>query len=94
MYTHRFPGIIKHTSFSKRILPEASTDANKESLKEHQQTPPTMRGRESSRLAIVYKVVQEEHVSYHTRIYHFGVFQHHAELRGNNIQHFSDLEWD
>ncbi|KAF9122640.1 hypothetical protein BGW39_009613, partial [Mortierella sp. 14UC] len=81
MFTHRFPGIITHTSLSKRILPEASTGVDEESQEEHQQKPPTMRGRESSRLAIVYKVVQDEHVSYHTRIYHFGVFQHHAELR-------------
>ncbi|KAF9912178.1 hypothetical protein EC991_000588 [Linnemannia zychae] len=81
MYTHRFPGIITHTSLSKRIFPDASTGADEESQKEPHQRPPTTRGRESNRLAIVYKVVQEEHVSYHTRIYHFDIFQHHAELK-------------
>ncbi|KAK3846926.1 MAG: hypothetical protein J3R72DRAFT_432731 [Linnemannia gamsii] len=81
MYTHRFPGIITHTSLSRRILPEASTGADEESQDEQPQQPPVKRGRESIRLAIVYKVVQEEHVSYHSRVYHFGIFQHHAELR-------------
>ncbi|KAG0373872.1 hypothetical protein BGX24_011130 [Mortierella sp. AD032] len=81
MYTHRFPGIITHTSLSRRILPEASTGADEESQDEQPQQPPVKRGRESIRLAIMYKVVQEEHVSYHSRVYHFGTFQHHAELR-------------
>ncbi|KAG0280267.1 hypothetical protein BGZ95_010705 [Linnemannia exigua] len=64
-----------------RILPEAPTETDEESQDEQQQHPPVMRGRESIRLAIVYKVLQEEHVSYHSRVYHFGTFQHHAELR-------------
>ncbi|KAI9239709.1 MAG: hypothetical protein BYD32DRAFT_410379 [Podila humilis] len=30
---------------------------------------------ESIRLAVVYKVIQDEHAAYHSRVYHFGVFQ-------------------
>ncbi|KAF9140978.1 hypothetical protein BGX30_005669, partial [Mortierella sp. GBA39] len=87
MYTHRFPGVITHTSLSKRVFPETATGSNRESQDDQQQhptgdSPPSSvpRGREVTRLAIVFRVVQEEHVSYHTRVYHFGVFQHQAEL--------------
>jgi len=95
MYTHRFPGVITHTSLSKRVLPETTTNnAGKEAQDAQQQqqqqrstttTPPSssgQSGRESIRLAVVYKVVQAEHVTYHTRVYHFGVFQRHTGLRG------------
>ncbi|KAK5821101.1 hypothetical protein F5H01DRAFT_339969 [Linnemannia elongata] len=88
MYTHRFPGVITHTSLSKRVFPETTAGSNGESQNDHQQhssdnsPPPSVpRGRELTQLAIVYRVVQEEHVSYHTRVYHFGIFQHQAELR-------------
>ncbi|KAG0298605.1 hypothetical protein BGZ96_009679 [Linnemannia gamsii] len=88
MYTHRFPGVITHTSLSKRVLPEAATGSEVRSQDSHQQHPTVKsspssppRGREVARLAIVYRVVQEEHITYHTRVYHFGVFQHHTELR-------------
>ncbi|KAG9065172.1 hypothetical protein KI688_002494 [Linnemannia hyalina] len=101
MYTHRFPGVITHTSLSKRVFPETATGSNEKSQDDQQQhptddsPPPSVpRGREVTRLAIVYRVVQEEHVSYHTRVYHFGVFQHQAELGGSApIKDFS-LEHD
>jgi hypothetical protein len=91
MYTHRVSGVITHTSLSKHVFSGATTGSDEESQDEPQQQPPMFnspppsspRGREVIRLAIVYRVVQEEHVSYHMRVYHFGVFQHHAELRGN-----------
>ncbi|KAG0202953.1 hypothetical protein BGX28_004706 [Mortierella sp. GBA30] len=43
--------------------------------------PQESESRESIRLAVVYKVVQDEHVAYHSRVYHFGVFHRHLELR-------------
>ncbi|KAF8942690.1 hypothetical protein BGZ47_006219 [Haplosporangium gracile] len=86
MYAHRFPGVITHTSLSKRVFPEATTGSSDQDDQQNPSTdnsppPSAPRGREVTRLAIVYRVVQEEHVSYHTRVYHFGVFQHHAELK-------------
>ncbi|KAF9094992.1 hypothetical protein BGX29_009221 [Mortierella sp. GBA35] len=95
MYTHRFLGVVTHTSLSKRIFPEATTATTDEEYMDGQErTTTSPRGQESIRLAIVYKVVQNEHVTYHARVYHFGVFQRHVELRGSShIKDFS-LEHD
>ncbi|KAI8600927.1 hypothetical protein EDD21DRAFT_375874 [Dissophora ornata] len=74
MYTHRFPGPITHTSLSKRVLPVSSTN-------EEVEEPHSQQGQESIRLAIVYKVVEDEHVAYRSRVYHFGIFQSRDDLR-------------
>ncbi|KAF9907876.1 hypothetical protein BX616_000305 [Lobosporangium transversale] len=60
MYAHRFPGPIIHSSLSRRPLPKEAD---------------SKRDRESIRLAVVYKLVEEERVTYHSRVYHFGTFQ-------------------
>ncbi|KAF9358997.1 hypothetical protein BGX26_000403 [Mortierella sp. AD094] len=78
MYVHKFPGIITHSSLSKRIIPEPpvgnvqGTDGV---------LPTEQMSRESIRLAIVYKVVQDEDITHHSRVYHFGIFQGIAGLR-------------
>lgn len=79
MYTHRFPGPITHTSLSKRVLPRRARDGH---LTERAESAEP---RISTRLAVVYKVVQDEHIAYYSRIYHFGVFHSHQELEGNEI---------
>lgn len=66
MYTHRFPGPITHSSLSKY-----------KKAREVQGTE-----RELVRLAIVYKVVRNEHVAYHSRVYHFGIYDTRTELQG------------
>lgn len=67
MYTHKLPGPITHTSLSRRMITQE---------KDGERTT------ESIRLAVVYKVIQDEHAAYHSRVYHFGVFQKH-DLRGS-----------
>ncbi|KAG0036665.1 hypothetical protein BGZ82_003904 [Podila clonocystis] len=67
MYTHKLPGPITHSSLSRRVITQDEDSA------EHKT--------ESIRLAVVYKVVQDEHAAYHSRVYHFGVYQEHADLR-------------
>ncbi|KAF9968166.1 hypothetical protein BGZ70_006143 [Mortierella alpina] len=75
MYTHRFPGPITHTSLSKRVLPRRTRrDGHFTENAEDAQS------RISIRLAVVFKVVQDEHIAYHSRVYHFGVFHGHQEL--------------
>ncbi|KAI1311962.1 hypothetical protein EDD11_003218 [Mortierella claussenii] len=69
MYTHRFPGPITHSSISKRILPDDTISSS------------SGKNREAIRLAVVYKVVEDERAEYHTRVYHFGVFQHVQDLK-------------
>ncbi|KAG0331924.1 hypothetical protein BG000_010493, partial [Podila horticola] len=69
MYTHKLPGPITHSSLSRRVITQ-----DKDGL-DHKT--------ESIRLAVVYKVVQDEHAAYHSRVYHFGVYQEHADLRGD-----------
>ncbi|KAF9575028.1 hypothetical protein EC968_004525 [Mortierella alpina] len=84
MYTHSFPGPITHTSLSKRVLPPKSRNGHPTEKTESAQS------RISIRLAVVYKVVQDEHIAYHSRIYHFGVFHSHLELGGSTpIKDFS-----
>ncbi|KAF9956841.1 hypothetical protein BGZ72_002401 [Mortierella alpina] len=61
MYTHRFPGPITHTSLSKRVLPRKSREGRPMESAESAQS------RISTRLAVVYKVVQDEHVAYHSQ---------------------------
>ncbi|KAF9283833.1 hypothetical protein BGZ68_005069, partial [Mortierella alpina] len=77
MYTHRFPGPITHTSLSKRVLPRRARDGHPTERAESAQP------RISTRLAVVYKVVQDEHIAYYSRIYHFGVFHSHQDLEGS-----------
>ncbi|KAF9194233.1 hypothetical protein BGZ50_006525 [Haplosporangium sp. Z 11] len=79
MYTHRFPGLITHSSLSKRVVPEQTMDDHLED--KDGKMIPRPRGRESIRLAVVYKVVRDERVSYHSRIYHFGTFQNHEDIK-------------
>ncbi|KAG0263719.1 hypothetical protein BG011_008232 [Mortierella polycephala] len=79
MYTHRFPGFITHSSLSKRVVPEQAMDDHLEN--KNGKMIPRPRGRESIRLAVVYKIVQDEHASYRSRIYHFGTFQNHEDLK-------------
>ncbi|CAO3565588.1 unnamed protein product [Mortierella alpina] len=74
MYTHKFPGPITHTSLSKRVLPRRARDGHLTEDAEGAQS------RISIRLAVVFKVIQDEHVAYHSRVYHFGVFHGHQEL--------------
>jgi hypothetical protein len=66
MYTHKFPGQITHTSLSRRKNEDEDQGAEKESI----------------RLAIVFKVVRDEHVAYHSRVYHFGIYETRTELEG------------
>lgn len=68
MYTHKLPGPITHSSLSRRVTTQDKDGANHKT--------------ESIRLAVVYKVVEDEHAAYHSRVYHFGVYQEHADLRG------------
>lgn len=68
MYTHKLPGPVTHTSLSRRVITQERNGAE--------------RTTESIRLAVVYKVIQDEHAAYHSRVYHFGVFQEH-DLRGS-----------
>lgn len=70
MYTHRFPGPITHSSLSKHLIPLSNEDGDQ-----------GFEG-ESIRLAIVYKVVQNEQVAYHSRVYHFGIYDTRTELQG------------
>ncbi|KAF9991238.1 hypothetical protein BGZ75_002866 [Mortierella antarctica] len=74
MYTHKFPGSITHTSLSKRVLPRKVRNEHRT------ETAESSPSRISTRLAVVYKVVQDEHIAYRTRVYHFGVFHSHQEL--------------
>ncbi|KAG0321364.1 hypothetical protein BGZ99_003946 [Dissophora globulifera] len=74
MYTHRFPGPITHTSLSKRVVSSSPGT-------EMQEHDGQRRGRELIRLAVVYKIVQDEHVAYHSRVYHFGTFQSRTDLK-------------
>lgn len=67
MYTHRFPGPITHSSLSRHITPSLNEDRND--------------GVESIRLAVVYQVSQNEQVAYHTRVYHFGIYDTRTELQ-------------
>ncbi|KAK3821370.1 MAG: hypothetical protein J3Q66DRAFT_151039 [Benniella sp.] len=69
MYTHKFPGQITHTSLSRRKNEDEDQGAEKESI----------------RLAIVYKVVRDEHVAYHSRVYHFGIYETRTELEECNV---------
>ncbi|KAF9299929.1 hypothetical protein BGZ74_008487 [Mortierella antarctica] len=67
MYTHKLPGPITHSSLSRRVTTQDKDGANHKT--------------ESIRLAVVYKVVEDEHAAYHSRVYRFGVYQEHADLR-------------
>ncbi|KAG0022721.1 hypothetical protein BGZ80_011392 [Entomortierella chlamydospora] len=77
MYVHKFPGVITHSSLSKRIIsePPLGDVQGTDGISSTEQT-----SRESIRLAIVYKVAREESVIYHSRVYHFGIFQGISEL--------------
>ncbi|KAF8977766.1 hypothetical protein BGZ46_007138 [Entomortierella lignicola] len=56
MFVHKFPGAITHTSLSKRLIPEPRvSDTHKQDGASSEQ-----KIRESIRLAIVYKVAQDE----------------------------------
>ncbi|KAG0332839.1 hypothetical protein BG004_001087, partial [Podila humilis] len=95
MYIHKFPGPITHTSLSRRIVQQQqqhkqphngndeegevnnnnnSNDDADQIQEQHQQQQA-----ESIRLAVVYKVIQDEYVAYHSRIYHFGMYQQQQE---------------
>ncbi|KAF9586478.1 hypothetical protein BGW38_004189 [Lunasporangiospora selenospora] len=77
MYTHKFPGTITHSSISKRSFLE------RELYGDHgtSEAPPLSSTQdedaihESIRLAVVIKVIEDERVSYHSRVYHFGIFE-------------------
>lgn len=74
MYTHSLPGPIVHASLSKRVFPNRRKTAQKSStVTDENGTTASTSNREVVRLAVVFKVVQNEHVTYHSRIYHFGV---------------------
>ncbi|KAF9162722.1 hypothetical protein DFQ26_003295 [Actinomortierella ambigua] len=82
LYTHKLPGSIIHTSVSRRLVPlskeirarrlreraERLTDTTRESALHGD-------AREAIRLAVLYKVVQDETAAYYLRVYHFGRFQ-------------------
>ncbi|KAG0370063.1 hypothetical protein BGZ54_007865 [Gamsiella multidivaricata] len=74
MYTHKFPGPITHSSLSKRIIPETNSDVEPQETREQ-------RGKEAIRLAVVYKIVRDEHVAYHSRVYHFGIYESSTDLK-------------
>ena len=93
MYTHKLPGPIVHASLSKRVFPSqkrstrrSSTqnqDQDQDQSQDQTQDEETDIQREVIRLAVVFKVVQDEHVAYHSRIYHFGVLHRgKVDLRG------------
>lgn len=89
MYTHKLPGPIVHASLSKRVFPNQKGPTRRSSTQDqgqdHDQNQDEEANiqREVSRLAVVFKMVQDEHVAYHTRIYHFGVLHRgKVDLRG------------
>ncbi|KAF9110512.1 hypothetical protein BGX27_006239 [Mortierella sp. AM989] len=79
MYIHKFPGIITHSSLSKRLVPRSPTGGDAQ--EKDGATSVGQLSREDIRLAIVYKVAQDEDVTYYSRVYHFGVFQDLTDLR-------------
>ncbi|GJJ69855.1 hypothetical protein EMPS_02204 [Entomortierella parvispora] len=76
MYTHKLPGPIVHASLSKRVFPTPRKPTRSSSAQgqDQRQDEEIDVHREVIRLAVVFKVVQDEHVAYHSRIYHYGVF--------------------
>ncbi|KAF9400458.1 hypothetical protein BGX21_004266, partial [Mortierella sp. AD011] len=77
MYVHKFPGVITHSSLSKRIISEPHLG----DVQGTDRISPTEQiSREYIRLAVVYKVAQDESTIYHSRVYHFGIFQGISEL--------------
>ncbi|KAG0270116.1 hypothetical protein DFQ27_000417 [Actinomortierella ambigua] len=82
LYTHKLPGSIIHTSVSRRLVP-LSKEIRARRLKERaERLTDTTResalhgdAREAIRLAVLYKVVQDETAAYYLRVYHFGRFQ-------------------
>ncbi|KAG0057669.1 hypothetical protein BGZ83_005608 [Gryganskiella cystojenkinii] len=87
MYTHKLPGPIVHTSLSKRVLPDhlsgrPGSATTQEPSSDKKDT--VINDYEVIRLAVMYKIVRDERVSYHVRIYHFGVFSSsRADLRAD-----------
>ncbi|KAF9974993.1 hypothetical protein BGZ73_001486 [Actinomortierella ambigua] len=82
LYTHKLPGSIIHTSVSRRLVP-LSEETRARRRKERAENPASATrestlhddAREVSRLAVLYKVVQDESATYYLRMYHFGRFQ-------------------
>ncbi|KAF9437660.1 hypothetical protein BGZ76_011701 [Entomortierella beljakovae] len=93
MYTHKFPGIITHTSLSRRLIQDPQSNKD---LKGVDTTSTSATSRESIRLAVVYKTVQDEKVTYYSRVYHLGYFQNQGcKLHSENCQeHESFLSFD
>ncbi|KAF9963701.1 hypothetical protein BGZ65_000487, partial [Modicella reniformis] len=93
MYTHKFPGPITHSSVSRRIIPLTNQNWDQGVDESHGDTFQG-HGRESIRLAIVYKVIQDENVAHHSRVYHFGIYDNHINLEGSTPLKDFSLEYD
>ncbi|KAF9400968.1 hypothetical protein BGZ94_005345, partial [Podila epigama] len=83
MYIHKLPGPITHSSLSRKVIQsgEHVHTSNNHGKGDHQRRPRRTRPVESVRLAVIYKVIQDEHVAYHNRVYHMGVFQDHEDIQ-------------